>query len=109
MKAENILIQIWEKKHNFLWLILQKLDFQNFGLYFVKEKKNFELKIFKNIFIQPPKLMFFNCFKHQKWYLHKGLTILTPSKTKRQASKVSMGWFNPLPVFLGLIIKSVAT
>ena len=53
MKAENILIQIWEKKHNFLWLILQKLDFQNFGLYFVKEKKILNLK-FSKIFLYNP-------------------------------------------------------
>ena len=78
-----------------------KFFFQNFclifdGIFFSK------LKIFENFYIQPPNFISFTCSKHPKWKLHEGLIVLTSSQTKRQAFKVSVGWFRPPPAFLGL-------
>ena len=73
MKAENILKSNLQSK-----III----FYNFFL-----QKTF----CKKIFVQPQKFIFFTCFKHQKWNLHEGLTLLTSSKTKRQAFEVAMG------------------
>ena len=45
------------------------------------KKKNFNWKFFKNLTLQPPKLLLHNGFKHQKWKL--GLTCgPLASKTK---------------------------
>ena len=75
---------------------MQKTNFSKFSLqlrriFFLK------LKFFENFCIQPTKFIFFTCFKHQKWKLHEGLTLLTSSQTKWRAVKVAVGWFHPHP------------
>ena len=44
--------------------------------------KFFKRKFFKNVFLQPPKFLFHNGFKHQKWKLHEDLTPIPPSMTQ---------------------------
>ena len=58
----------------------EKIGFQKFLLQFSKEKK-FRSQIFKKNFLQPPKFFSQNDFKHQKWKLHGGLTVMRPSRT----------------------------
>ena len=60
------------------------------------KKKKFEHKNFKKK-LYNPKFIFPHDFKHQKWKLHEGLTVLTPSQTWQRAFKVAVGWFNPHP------------
>ena len=75
---------------------MKKLNFEIFSKFFF-EIFFFEIKFFEIFFLQPQKFIFFTCFKHQKWILHEGLTLLTSSKTKRQAFEVVLGGFNPPP------------
>ena len=99
MKAENILKSNLQSKsiicYNFFW---KNWILKNFRKIFLKFFF-LEIKFFEIFFIQPQKFIFFTCFKHQKWNLHEGLTLLTSSKTKQQAFEVAKGWFNPTPVF----------
>ena len=51
-------------------------------------KKNFEREIFKKISLGPPNFFFVTHHKHQKWKLHEGFTLLTPSKASWQSAKI---------------------
>ena len=53
-----------------------------FASILMKKKKKFKWKFFKNFILQPPKFLFHNGFKHQKWKLHEDLTPIPPSKTQ---------------------------
>ena len=71
-------------------IFLQKSNFKNFRFNFDEEKK-FQTEIFQNFILQPPKFLFHNGFKHQKWKLHEDLTPIPPSQTQRQVLKVGAG------------------
>ena len=83
-------------KYNLFWKFLRFWIFQIFRHGFF-EKKIFRTENLKNFQIQHPKFIFSTYFKHQKWKLHEGLTPLTSSQTKRQASKWQGGLIQPPP------------
>ena len=55
------------------------------------KKKKFQTEIFQNFILQPPKFLFHNGFKHQKWKLHEDLTPIPPFQTQGQVLKVGAG------------------
>ena len=81
-KLKTFWIQIWHKKIQFALKFFAKNGF--FKIFVPALTKFFflKLKFFENFYIQPPKFIFFTCFKHQKWKIHEGLTLLTSSQTK---------------------------
>ena len=54
-----------------------------------------KFKIFKKIFIQPPKFITYTYFKHQKWKLHGGLTLLALCHAEWRGVKHDLSWFLP--------------
>ena len=91
MKAKIILNSNLLSKNAILHdFFLQKSNFKNFRFNFDEEKK-IQTEIFQNFILQPPKFLFHNGFKHQKWKLHEDLTPIPPSQTQRQVLKVGAG------------------
>ena len=66
MKAENILNSNLKRKSTIADDFLAKIGFSKIFTSILSKKNFFERNFFKNFFIQPPKVMFKNCFKHQK-------------------------------------------
>ena len=50
------------------------------------KKKKFQTEIFQNFILQPPKFLFHNGFKHQKWKLHEDLTPIPQDATTSRQS-----------------------
>ena len=49
----------------------------------------FQTQIFEKIYLQPQKVIFSICFKHQKSKLHEGMTNFNSFASKWQALKVA--------------------
>ena len=79
MKAKIILNSNLLSKNAFLHETIGKSQISKIFVSILM--KFFKQKFFKNVFLQPPKFLFHNDFKHQKWKLHEGLTVLTPFRT----------------------------
>ena len=91
MKAKIILNSNLLSKNAILHEFFCKNQISKIFASILMKKKKFQTEIFQNFILQPPKFLFHNGFKHQKWKLHEELTSIPPSQTQRQVLKAVAG------------------
>ena len=91
MKAKIILNSNLLSKNAILHEFFCKNQISKIFASILMKKKKIQTEIFQNFILQPPKFLFHNGFKHQKWKLHEDLTPIPPSQTQRQVLKVGAG------------------
>ena len=91
MKAKIILNSNLQSKNAISYEFFRKFQISKIFVSILMKKKKFQTEIFQNFILQPPKFLFHNGFKHQKWKLHEDLTPIPPSQTQRQVLKVGAG------------------
>ena len=79
MKAKIILNSNLLSKNAILHEFFCKNQISKIFASILMKKKIFKQKFFKNFILQPPKFLFHNGFKQQKWKLHEDLTPIPPS------------------------------
>ena len=95
-KQKTCRIQLWHKKW-YLWpFFWENFFFLKFSPLFWQEFF-FRNSNFLKFFYKTPKFTPYTNFKHLKWKLHGGLTLLALCHAEWRAVKHNLSWFLPTP------------